>query len=75
MPEYFKVKYPEQRDVFVDGSWMGKTNQKIEIGIGTYTINLGSPKDYVPKWRRPTIMNTTPSNPMIIEFQTIKEIA
>jgi len=72
MPEYFRVKYIEQRDVFVDGVKMGRTNRRIEIGGGTYTINMGSPKDYHPKWRRATIIDTFPDEPLIITFEKIE---
>ena len=50
MPEYFRVNYTEQRDVFVDGVKMGRTNRRIEIGGGTYAINMGTPRDYRPGW-------------------------
>ncbi len=69
MPEYFKVLFPEQQDVFVDGIKMGQTNQKIEIGRGTYTIKIGPPLDYRPKWRRPTIKHTTLENPLELTFE------
>lgn len=72
MPEYFRVKYTEQRDVFVDEVKMGRTNRRIEIGRGTYTINMGSPKDYRPNWRRPTIMDTSPEEPLILTFKKIE---
>ena len=69
MNEYFLVKYPKQRDVFVDGSKMGRTNRTIEIGPGTYTVNLGEPKDYAPKWRRVQISDTYPDEPKIVAFE------
>jgi len=69
MPEYFKVLFPEQRDLFVDGIKMGQTQQKIEIGKGTYTIKLGPPLDYRPKWRRPTIKDTSFDDPMVLTFE------
>jgi hypothetical protein len=72
MVEFFRAKYPEKRDVFVDGVRMGQTNSRIEIGKGTYTINLGAPRDYRPKWRRPTIENTSPEEPFILTFEKIE---
>lgn len=71
MPQFFKVVYPEQRDVFVDGIKMGRTNRTIEIGPGTYTINLGSPRDYAPSRRRPSITGTFADVPFIVEFEKL----
>ena len=71
MPEYFKVQYVEQRDVFVDGIKMGQTNRRIEIGGGTYAISMGVPGDYRPQWQLATIIDTVPEDPLIITFQKI----
>ena len=71
MPEYFKVQYVEQRDVFVDGIKMGRTNRRIEIGGGTYAISMGVPSDYRPQWQLATIIDTVPEDPLIIIFQKI----
>ena len=71
MPEYFKVQYVEQRDVFVDGIKMGRTNRRIEIGGGTYAISMGVPSDYRPQWQLATIIDTVPEDPLIITFQKI----
>ena len=71
MPEYFKVQYVEQRDVFVDGIKMGRTNRRIEIGGGTYAISMGVPSDYRPQWQLATIIDTVPEDPLIVTFQKI----
>ena len=67
--EYFLVKYPKERDVFVDGASMGLTNQTIEIGPGTYTITLGEPKDYAPESPLVQIFDTFPDEPKIVVFE------
>ena len=69
MPEYFKVLFPEQRDLFVDGIKMGQTQENIEIGKGTYTISLGLPRNYLPRWRRPTIKDTSFDAPLVLTFE------
>lgn len=69
MPEYFKVNYSEQRDVFVDGVKMGRTNRRIEIGAGTYAISMGAPGDYRPKWQLATIIDTFADEPLIVTFE------
>ena len=71
MPEYFKVTYPEQRDVFVDGVKMGRTNRRIEIGGGTYAISMGTPGDYRPQWQLTTIIDTFADEPLIVTFEKI----
>jgi hypothetical protein len=67
--EYIKVKYPNMRTVFIDGEDNGSTGEKLRVEEGKHTINLGDPRDYKPKWRRPTVTGTTSINPMIIEFE------
>ena len=67
------MTYHEQRDVFVDGQRMGRTNRRIEIGRGTYTVNLGDPRDYRPNWRRVKIKGTFPDDPLIVTFERLGE--
>jgi hypothetical protein len=67
--EYVKVKYPTSRTVFIDGAESGQTNTVLRVGRGTYTINLGEPRDYTPMWRRPTVQNTGVNSPMEVEFE------
>ena len=71
MPEYFRVNYIEQRDVFVDGVKMGRTKRRIEIGGGTYAISMGVPNDYRPQWQLATIIDTLPDEPLIVTFEKI----
>ena len=72
MPEYFKVQYIEQLDVFVDGVKMGRTNRRIEIGGGTYAIHMGAPRDYRPQWQLATIVDTFADEPLIVTFEKIE---
>lgn len=72
MPEYFRVQYIEQRNVFVDGVKMGRTNRRIEIGGGTYAISMGSPRDYRPQWQLATIIDTFADEPLIVIFEKIE---
>jgi hypothetical protein len=67
--EYIIVRYPHERTVFIDDNENGKTSKRLRVEQGTHTINLGEPRNYKPKWRRPTITGTTILNPMIIEFE------
>lgn len=67
--EYIVVTYPESRTVYVDGEENGSTGDTLRVEEGTHTINLGDPRDYAPKWRRPVVTDTTPRQPMVIEFE------
>jgi hypothetical protein len=69
MPEYVRVVFPDQRDVFVDGDKMGRTNRKFRIGRGTYVFDLGDPQDYAPASRTKTIKNTTEDEPLEVPFE------
>lgn len=71
MPEFIQVLYPASRDVFVDGELEGKTNETLRVERGTHTVNLGDPRDYAPKWRRPQVKNTSPIKPMEVRFEKL----
>ena len=56
------------RDVFVDGMQMGRTGEKLRVQKGRHVINLGDPRDYEPKWRRPDVSGTTSIRPLEVLF-------
>lgn len=66
--EYLIVRYRRKRTVYIDGEEFGETGERLRVEEGTHTINLGDPRDYTPKWRRPTVTGTTSIAPMEIEF-------
>ncbi len=66
--EFIVVRYRRKRNVFIDGEETGETGERLRVEEGTHTINLGDPRDYRPKWRRPTVTGTTSIEPMEIEF-------
>ena len=69
--EYIIVRFPRKRTVYIDADeeGSGQTDERLRVEEGTHTINLGDPRDYKPKWRRPTVTDTTPLKPMEIEFE------
>ncbi len=67
--EYIRVTYRRKRTVYIDGEDNGETGQRLRVEEGRHTINLGDPRDYRPKWRRPRVTGTTTVEPMIIEFE------
>lgn len=66
--EYVIVIYPEERDVFVDGQQVGKTNQTLQIETGHHTFSLGEPPDYTPPSQTVAVTDTNPIIPMEIVF-------
>ncbi len=68
MPEFIRVVYVADREVFVDGESSGRTNETVRVERGTHTVNLGDPRDYDPKWRRPQVKNTSPIKPLEVTF-------
>lgn len=69
--EYILVEYPDVRTVYIDGEDNGSTGDILRVEEGTHTINLGDPRDYAPKWRRPVVTDTSARHPMIIEFEPL----
>ena len=67
--EYIIVRYPKKRTVYIDGQENGSTGERLRVQEGTYTINLGDPRDYRPRWRRPIVTGTTSIKPMEIGFE------
>jgi hypothetical protein len=73
MAETILVKYDRYRRVVIDGSPNGFTNEKISVSRGPHRVTLGVPVNYVPTFRRPNVVNTTPDNPMELEFTRVEE--
>jgi hypothetical protein len=66
--EYIIVRFPDSREVFVDGMHMGRTSTRLRVEEGVHTINLGDPRNYTPKWRRPEVSGTTSNAPLEVYF-------
>ena len=66
--QYFIVRYPEARDVYLDGQVTGKTNCVIEIEPGRHTVHLGGVLDYQPAQQVVDIQATSAVNPYTVEF-------
>jgi hypothetical protein len=67
--EFIVVRFAQKRTVFIDGEDAGETGERLRVQEGTHTINLGDPRDYAPKWRRPTVTGTTSIQPMEVHFE------
>lgn len=69
MPEFMIVNFERPRRVFVNGVETGGTGEVLRVERGRQTINLGDPRDYDPKWRRPLIEKTSPLAPEVVAFE------
>ena len=67
--EFVTVRYAHQRIVNIDGQEAGVTNRTLRINRGPHTFNLGDPRDYRPKWRRVSVVDTTSITPMVLVFE------
>ena len=63
------VEYSEQRDVFVDNTKCGTTNEPFDVQTGTHDIDLGQPVDYSPTTKKIKVKTSNTSlNPLIVRF-------
>jgi hypothetical protein len=69
--EFVTVSFPDDRDVFIDGTAGGGTNQTLQVEAGTHTFHLGTPHDYKPARHRPVVQNTSIIQPMVVTFEKI----
>lgn len=67
--EYVIVKYPESRDVYINGARNGKTNESLRVDTGTHVFDLGAPGDYRPPSIEVAVENSSVLEPMEIVFE------
>jgi len=68
MDEWIEVDFPEARDVLVDGTISGATNQPMLIQRGTHIITLGGAQNYISPLMPVQVFNTTKQKPMVLVF-------
>jgi hypothetical protein len=69
---FISVSYPTDRRVFANGVVVGRTNEVLEVGAGPFRIDLGSPANYEPSFRK--VVNAGPFDvPVIVTF-TVKVV-
>jgi hypothetical protein len=70
--EYVIVKFPDDRDVFVDGDdSVAATNEIFQLEEGTHYFNLGQPLNYRPATNMCRVTGTIPADPMKIVFTKV----
>lgn len=63
------VEYSDERDVFIDNTRSGVTNEPFDVESGTHDINLGEPVNYFPSTKKIRVRTShTPLNPLIVRF-------
>ena len=66
---WVKVIFDGLRQVYVDGKELGDTNEILFLGEdGTYTFDLGEPKDYNPPDVTTEVSGTSRRHPKEIQF-------
>ncbi len=66
--EFVTVTFDDDRQVFIDGTPSGNTNETLQVDRGTHTFDLGAPHNYAPTFRRRQVANTTPIRPLEVTF-------
>lgn len=67
--EYLVVLFPRQRQVLINGEFMGMTNKKLELEGGQYEVKLGAPQNFTPPKHDIDLVGTSSLMPMTVEFK------
>lgn len=71
MLEFLVVSFSQRRKVFVNGEFMGHTEDLLELEGGLYVVTLGPPPDFTPIRHLIDLHGTSAFTPMKIEFEEI----
>lgn len=69
--EFVRVQFPRSRNVEMDNTIIGKTNDVLMVEAGGHRFDLGQPVNYVPSFLDRVIEGTSPANPMLIVFESV----
>ena len=67
--EYLVVRFTAIRRVMVDGRYIGRTGNLLELERGTHDVTLESPSNFHPAVRSILLEDTTESSPLEIIFE------
>jgi hypothetical protein len=70
--EFVVVNYYRKRNVFMDGSLIGKTGDTLLVQEGTHRFDLGEPKNYAPTFRKAQVTGTIATAPRMISFSPVE---
>ena len=69
--EYLIVRFPETREVRVDGVPQGKTNFILQFEAGLHDVTLEPPMNFSPVEQKVLLKNTAALDPCQIEFHLL----
>ena len=69
--EFLVVRFPRNRRVLIDDEFNGRTDERIELEAGTYTVSLGPPANFTPESQRIVLRNTSPLEPRELTFDEV----
>ena len=68
------VSFDETRDVYIDNTKCGTTNEPFGVEVGSHICDLGTPIDYIPSQRTIKVKAThTPLAPLAVKFERPEE--
>jgi hypothetical protein len=73
--EFLIVRFPESREVRVDGLAQGKTNIVLQFEAGFHMVTLGPPFNFSPVEQKVLLLNTAALDPYRIEFHLLPPAA
>ena len=71
MDEFLLVKFPESRQLVLNGFLQGRTNMITRLEAGTYTVGLAGQQNYSPDCQTITLRFTAITNPAIVSFHVL----
>jgi hypothetical protein len=73
--EYLFVRFPDRREVRIDGSPHGWTNVVLQLEAGTHTVTLALPRNFSPIEQTVLLQNTAAIDPCRITFELLPPAA
>jgi len=69
--EFLLVKFPESRQLVVNGVPQGRTNIIVRLEGGTYEVKLAGRRNYSPDSQTVTLRFTAITNPALLTFHEL----
>jgi hypothetical protein len=73
--EYLIVRFPETREVRVDGVPQGWTNMILQFAPGIHEVTLGPPWNFAPLAQQVLLINTAALDPYRVDFRILPPAA
>jgi len=71
MDEFLLVKFPESRQLLINGVPEGRTNIVVRLEAGTYQVALAGRRNYSPDSQTVTLRFTAITNPTLLTFHVL----